>query len=77
MDEPVHRHLRTARGSGLTSPEPVTHPYRRHGPPTNPPDQDQGQAAETASGDIATPGQQPITRKRISSGAPYWAVDRG
>ena len=42
MDEPVHCDLRTARSSALTSPEAVTAPLRRNGPPTQPPTRAKG-----------------------------------
>ena len=51
VDEPVHRRLRAAIGSGLTSPNPVTAPTRPHGPPSSGPERrNPGQAAGHVSG---------------------------
>ncbi len=61
--QPVGRGLRPARRSGLTSPEPVTHPHGRRPPRTPAPTQDLGQAAEQASGSTSTPENKPAETK--------------
>ena len=55
-----------ARRSGLTSPEPVTHPHGRNGhPKPRPRHRTCGQAAEPVSGRTSTPENKPAqTRAR-------------
>ena len=57
MAEPLGRGLRPARRSGLTSPEPVTHPDGPRGhPEPRPRARNPGQAAQQASGRTPAPG---------------------
>ena len=56
MAEPVGRGLRAARGSGLTSPEPVSTPHQPRGHPEPlPRPRNPGQAAQQASGGTPAP----------------------
>ena len=56
MAEPLGRHLRPARRSGLTSPEPVRTPDGPRGHPDPARARNPGQAAQQASGRTPTPG---------------------
>jgi hypothetical protein len=68
MAEPVGLGLRPARRSGLTSPEPVTHPDGPQATPNpSPRTRNHGQAAEQASGRKPTPEQTRKPRRTLTA----------